>query len=145
METSGDVIEFRLLPNNTIKPMQRKDESSLAQESTAIVNYRIGIIESTIQTAQNIPSDRRDELLAMVAGLKSELTHLAETHHEEAASITRFADASAHEASRSRKNPKLADTALSGLRASIQGLEDSHPDLVGVVNRFATALSNMGL
>jgi hypothetical protein len=125
--------------------MQRKDESSLAQESTAIVNYRIGIIESTIQTAQNIPSDRRDELLAMVAGLKSELTHLSKTHHEEAASITRFADASAHEASRSRKNPKLADTALSGLRVSIHGLEDSHPNLVGAVNRFATALSNMGL
>ena len=28
---------------------------------------------------------------------------------------------------------------------SIQGLEDSHPVLVGTVNRFATALSNMGL
>ena len=125
--------------------MQRKHESSLGQESSAIVNYRIGIIESTIETAQNIPSDRRDELLAMVAGLKAELTNLAQTHHEEAASITRFADASAHEASRSRKNPKLADTALSGLRVSIHGLEDSHPALVGAVNRFATALSNMGL
>jgi hypothetical protein len=123
----------------------RKDESSLAQESSALLDYRIGIIESTIQTARNIPSERRNELLAMVAGIKSELTNLSKTHHEEAASITRFADASAHEASRSRKNPKLADTALSGLRVSIHGLEDSHPVLVGAVNRFATALSNMGL
>jgi hypothetical protein len=81
----------------------------------------------------------------MVDGLKSELTTLSKTHHEEAASITRFADASAHEASRSRKNPKLRDTALNGLRDSIQGLEDSHPVLVGAINRFATALSNMGL
>jgi hypothetical protein len=125
--------------------MKRKDDSSLAQDSSAIIDYRIGIIESTIETARNIPRDRRDELLAMVAGLKSELTNLSKTHHEEAASITRFADASTHEASRSRKNPKLADTALSGLRVSIHGLEDSHPALVGVVNRFATALSNMGL
>ena len=125
--------------------MPRKDDSSMAQESSAILDYRIGIIESTIETARNIPRGRRDELLAMVAGLKSELTNLSKTHHEEAASITRFADASTHEASRSRKNPKLADTALSGLRVSIQGLEDSHPVLVGVVNRFATALSNMGL
>jgi hypothetical protein len=125
--------------------MPRKDESSLAQEASAIVDYRIGVIETTIQTAQNIPSDRRDELLAMVAGLKSELTNLSKTHHEEAASITRFADASAHEAARSKKDSKLADTALSGLRVSIHGLEDSHPALVGVVNRFATALSNMGL
>jgi uncharacterized protein DUF4404 len=125
--------------------MQREDETSLAQESSAIIDYRIGAIESTIETARNIPRDRRDELLAMVAGLKSELTNLSKTHHEEAASITRFADASTHEASRSRKNPKLADTALNGLRVSIQGLEDSHPVLVGAVNRFATALSNMGL
>jgi hypothetical protein len=125
--------------------MQREDESSLGQESSAILEYRIGIIESTIQSARNIPSDRKGELLTMVAGLKSELTNLSKTHHEEAASITRFADASAHEVSRSKKNPKLADTALRGLRVSIQGLEDSHPVLVAAVNRFATALSNMGL
>ena len=125
--------------------MQREDESALEEESTAIVDYRIGIIESTLQKARNIPTEQRDELLAMVAGLKSELTNLSKTHHEEAASITRFADASAHEASRSRRNPKLATTALSGLLDSIQGLEDSHPVLVVAVNRFATALSNMGL
>jgi hypothetical protein len=125
--------------------MQHKDDSSLAQESSAILDYRIGIIESTIETARNIPRERRDELLAMLAGLKSELTNLSKTHHEEAASITRFADASAHEASRSKKNENLADTALHGLRVSIQGLEKSHPVLVGAVNRFATALSNMGL
>ena len=81
----------------------------------------------------------------MVDGLKSELTSLAKTHDEEAASITRFADASAHEVSRSSKNAKLTDTALSGLRESILGFEDSHPALVGAINRFATALSNMGL
>ncbi|MBA3570116.1 MAG: hypothetical protein H0W28_12435 [Pyrinomonadaceae bacterium] len=28
--------------------MQREEESSLAQESSAIIDYRIGIIESTI-------------------------------------------------------------------------------------------------
>ncbi len=124
--------------------MQRDEESS-TQASGAILDYRIGIIEATIRTAKNIPSDRRSELLAMLAGLKAELDHLSQTHHEEAASITRFADASTHEVSRSRKNPELADTALNGLRGSINGLEDSHPVLVKVVNGFATALSNMGL
>jgi prefoldin subunit 5 len=125
--------------------MQRKNESFLEEESTAIVDYRIGIIEATIQKARNIPAERRDELLRMVAGLKSELTNLSKTHHEEAASITRFADASTHETSRSAKNPKLTQAALSGLRTSIEGLEDSHPVLVAAINRFATALSNMGL
>ena len=122
-----------------------KDESSLAQESRAILDYRIGIIEATIQRTANIPDDRRAELLTMVAGLKSEIKILSETHHEEASSITRFADAWAHESSRSRKNPQLAETALHGLRLSIQGFEDSHPVLVGMVSRFATTLSNMGI
>lgn len=110
-----------------------------------MIEDRIEIIESTIESSGNIPGDAKAELLALVAGLKSEIKMLSETHHEEASSITRFADASAHEASRSQKNPQLAETALQGLRASIQGLEDSHPALVGAVNRFATALSNMGI
>jgi len=125
--------------------MQREEESSLTQESSAIIDYRIGTIESTIQRAGKIPEETRAELMAMLTGLKSELANLSQTHHDEAASITRFADASAHEAARIEKKPELADTALQGLRLSIEGLEESHPTIVGIVNRFATALSNMGL
>ncbi len=125
--------------------MQREDESSSVQESSALLDYRIGIIESTIRTAGKIPEETRVELMAMLAGLKSELANLSKTHHEEAASITRFADAFAHEAARTEKKPQLTDTALQGLRLSIEGLEESHPNVVRVVNRFATALSNMGL
>ncbi len=126
-------------------PIPRADESSLAEESSAILAYRIGIIQTTIHKARTIPDDTKAELLTLVTGLKSELAILSKTHHEEASSITRFADASAHEASRSQKNPQLTETALNGLRVSIQGLEDSHPVLSGTVNRFATALSSMGI
>lgn len=69
----------------------------------------------------------------------------AQTHRGKAGSITRVADASAYEASRTPKSVQLADTALHGLHLSIQGLEESHPKIVRTVNRFATALSNMGL
>jgi hypothetical protein len=110
-----------------------------------MIEARIEVIESTIESSAKIPREAKAELLALVAGLKSEIKTLSETHHEEASSITRFADVSAHEAARLQKNPKLADTALDGLRASIQGLEESHPALVSAVNRFATALSNMGI
>lgn len=110
-----------------------------------MIENRIGIIQSTIEPARNIPSDTKTELLKLVAGLRSEIETLSETHHEEASSITRFADASAHEASRLEKNPQLADTALHGLRLSIQGLEESHPVIVRIVSRFATTLSNMGI
>lgn len=125
--------------------MLREDEWSLEQESSAIVDYRLGVIEATIQKARSIPAGKRDELLTMVAGLRSELITLAKTHHEEAASITRFADAATHETSRSKKNPQLSETALHGLSASIQGIEESHPVLFSTVSRFATALSSMGL
>ncbi len=130
-------------PHST--PTPRADESALAEESSAILEYRIGIIQKTIQRAPNIPDDTKAELLTLVAGLESELAILSKTHHEEASSITRFADVSTHEASRSQKNPQLAETALNGLRVSIRGLEDSHPVLSGTVSRFATALSNMGV
>jgi hypothetical protein len=113
--------------------------------SGGMIEKRIETIQTTIETARNIPRERKTELLALVGGLKSELRRLAETHRDEAASITRFADASAHEVSRSRKNDKLANTALQGLRLSILGLEESHPLVVAIVNRFATALSNMGI
>jgi hypothetical protein len=110
-----------------------------------MIENQIATIRSTIETARNIPSETKAELLKLVAGLKLEIETLSETHHEEASSITRFADASAHEASRAQKNPQLAETALHGLRLSIQGFEESHPELFRRVSRFATMLSNMGL
>jgi hypothetical protein len=69
----------------------------------------------------------------------------AQTHRDGACNTTRFADASAREASRAAKNEQLGDTALHGLGVSIQGLEESHPLIVRTVNHFATALSNMGI
>lgn len=110
-----------------------------------MIEDRIKAIESTLEHAQNIPANRKAELLKLVSELKSEVRKLAETHRDEASSITRFADASTHEVARPQKNTQLADTALHGLRLSIQGLEESHPGIVAIVSRFATALSNMGL
>ena len=110
-----------------------------------MIEDRIAAIESTIERTPNLSGERRAELLQLVAELKAEVARLAETHRDEAWSISRFADASAHEAARAEKKPQLTDTALQGLRQSIEGLEESHPVIVSVVNRFANALSNMGI
>jgi hypothetical protein len=110
-----------------------------------MIEDRLEQIQSAIERSPKMSDDAKSELLGLIAGLKAEIKTLSETHHEEASSITRFADASAHEAARSKKNPQVAEAALDGLRGSIQGLEDSHPTLVATVNRFATALSNMGI
>lgn len=106
-----------------------------------MIEDRLEQMQSTIEQSSKISGDTKAELLALVAGLRAEIKTLSDTHHEEATSITRFAD----EAARSRQNPEGAETALDSLRGSIQGFEDSHPKLVETVNRFATALSNMGL
>ena len=128
-----------------MKQVSGEDESNLEQESGAILDLRLAVISATIQKAKTIPEETRTELLTLVEGLKSEVSILKKTHLEEALSIAGFADVSAHEASRSRKNRHLAETALEGLQGSIRGLENSHPVLAGNVNRFATILSSMGL
>jgi hypothetical protein len=110
-----------------------------------MIEDRIQVIQSTLEQAQNIPSNRKAELLKLLSDLETEVSKLAETHQEQASSITRFADASTAEISRTQKNPQLSVTALHGLRLSIQGLEESHPTVVATVGRFAAALSNMGL
>ena len=55
-----------------------------------MIENRIAIIQSTIQTAGNIPSETTAELLKLFAGLKAEIKTLSETHLEEASSIASF-------------------------------------------------------
>lgn len=106
---------------------------------------RIEVIESTLVQARNTRGDHKAERLKLVADLKAEVRKLAETCQDDASGIMWFAEASTHEVSRSQKNAQLAGTALHGLHLSVQGLDESRPVIVGIVNRFATALSNMGL
>ena len=59
---------------------------------------RIQLIQSMIESAHKIPGQTKSELLGQVAALKSEIETLANSHPDEAASITHFAGAAAHEA-----------------------------------------------
>lgn len=110
-----------------------------------MIQERIEKIEAEIRSARTMSETTRTELLGLLAGLKSEVGMLGETHDEEAHSITRFADASAHEATRTRRKPELLESATSGLTNSVKEFESSHPELVSIVNRLATTLANMGI
>jgi archaellum component FlaC len=110
-----------------------------------MIEERIQNIETKVQATGNIPEDTKAELLALLEGLKSEVSALEKTHSEEARSIARFADASAHEATRQQKKPALIEASLSGLKSSVEGLEVEHPKIVQIVNRLATILSHMGI
>ncbi|MEY2530214.1 MAG: hypothetical protein QOI96_299 [Verrucomicrobiota bacterium] len=110
-----------------------------------MIEERIQRTESAVKTAGNISADKRAELLGTLTKLKSALGTFSQTHHEDAQSIARFAEASAHEATREKKKPKLLTAALHGLKQSVEEFEASHPELVELVNEFATVLANMGL
>ena len=109
-----------------------------------MIDETISKIEARLQT-EGLDADRRRELLDLLATLKSEVAALAKTRSEDAQSIAGFAEISAHEATRSEKNPRLLDLSLKGLNSSVEGLENSHPRLVQIVNAISNTLSNLGI
>lgn len=110
-----------------------------------MIQEHIAEIESTLENARNIPDETRKELMELLADLKSELSQLSEQSADDVRSITGFAHASAHEATRSERKPQLFEAAVQGLKGSVEGFETSHARLTETVNRLATALSNMGI
>src|SRR5262245_6777649 len=102
-------------------------------------------IEARIEASESIKDERRQELLQLLTTLKSEVAALSQTHEEQAASITRFADISASEATREQQDRRLLDLSLQGLSSSVSGFEKSHPKLVQIVNAVSNALSNLGI
>ena len=110
-----------------------------------MIQDRIAKIESTLQTAPNLPAETKHELLTLLAELKAEVAPLSTTHSENAETIARFADASVHEATRNERDAEQTAAALSGLSGSVEGFEASHPRLVQIVDRIALTLSNMGI
>ena len=109
-----------------------------------MIEDRLKKIEEQIGSAVNIPAETRTELLHLLASLRSEIAALPSTNEDEARSIATFAEASAHEATRSARKPQLLEAALNGLTGSVEDFETSHPDLAAVLNRLAAVLSNMG-
>jgi hypothetical protein len=110
-----------------------------------MIEDRIQKIEARLKESAHIPEAKRAELLNLLAALKDEVNALPSSHEEDARSIAKFMDASAHEATRAEKKPKLVEAAQNGLTASVESFEASHPKLAEVVNQIAVALSNMGL
>lgn len=110
-----------------------------------MIQKTIEHIEAKIRESASVSDEGRAELLELLAMLKSEVGELSKTHPEQAESISSFAQASAHEATRKEKNPVLLKLSLEGLGSSVKELETSHPDLLKIVNAVSQALANMGI
>ncbi|MDB6175446.1 MAG: putative cytosolic protein [Chthoniobacteraceae bacterium] len=110
-----------------------------------MIQDHIAQIQARVENSAGMPAETKADLLNLLAALKSEVGTLSETHEEAASSVARFAAASAHEATRTEQKPELLEAALSGLTKSVDGLENSNPELTQIVNRIAVTLSNMGI
>jgi Mg2+ and Co2+ transporter CorA len=110
-----------------------------------MIEKTISEIEAKISGAKSVSDEHKQELLALLGKLKSEVGALAKTHGEQADSIANFAKLSAHEATRSEPNAQLLELSNQGLLSSVEGFEQSHPKLVQIVNSISSTLSNLGI
>jgi len=107
--------------------------------------HTTGRIKLAIPRAEAAQAERTRELQQLFARLKRELADLSKTHGEQAQSIAGFAQVAAHEAGRTKENPRLLKLALEGLRASIEEFEASHPRLVQIVGAITNILASLGI
>ena len=110
-----------------------------------MIDDTVSKIEAQVRTAGSISPERKAELLQLLAKLKAEVATLSKTNAEDARSIAKFTEVSALEATRTEQNPKLRELSLEGLKSSVEGFEQSHPQLVQAVNSISQTLSNLGI
>jgi len=110
-----------------------------------MIDDTISKLEAQLRETGNLSPERKAELSQLLGTLKAEVMDLSKTNQEGAQSITRFAEASALEATRTEPNTKLQELSLEGLKSSVAGFEESHPKLVQAVNSISQMLSNLGI
>lgn len=110
-----------------------------------MIDDTVSKLEAQLRQTGNLSPERKTELLQLIGTLKTEVAELSKTNREEAQSIAKFAEVSTLEATRSAKNQKLQDLSLEGLKSSVEGFEQSHPQLVRVVDSISRTLSNLGI
>ncbi|HUN54860.1 MAG TPA: DUF4404 family protein [Smithella sp.] len=110
-----------------------------------MIQDRLDKIEERLKQNQAVKESDKAELLDLLKSLRTEITDLSKTRHEQAESVAGFAELSAREATRKEKNPELISLSIKGLTSSVQDFEVSHPQLVEIINRFCTMLSNLGI
>jgi prefoldin subunit 5 len=110
-----------------------------------MTDKRIEKIKSAVESAENIPADKKTELLRLLLKLQPAIAKISETHREHAQSIARLVEASAHEATRTKKKTQLIKRLLHELKQSMENFEASHPELVALVTEYTAFLAAVGV
>src|SRR5207248_10882033 len=99
--------------------------------------------KSAIESAENIPADRKAELLDLLSKLKPAIAKVSETHHEDAKSIARLVEASAHETIRAEKKPEHTNRLLPKLKNDTENLQPFTPDCFTLLANNPTRLHSL--
>jgi ABC-type transporter Mla subunit MlaD len=110
-----------------------------------MTDERVQKIKSAVEAADHISPEKKAELLAVLAKLKPAIAKVAQTHQDEAESISRFIEASAHEAAKKKKHPEGVERVLHKLKQSVEKFEASHPELTAFVAEYSALLSSYGI
>jgi prefoldin subunit 5 len=106
---------------------------------------RIEKIKTAVESAENIPANKKAELLRLLSKLQPVVAKVSKTHHEHAQSIARLVEVSTHKATRTKKKPQQTKTLLHELKQSVQNFEASHPELVALVTEYSAFLAAVGI
>ncbi len=110
-----------------------------------MIEKTISEIEAKIRGAETVTAAHKQELLGLLGKLKAEVSALEQTHSKEAKTIADSVQATTREATSKHQDPESLQNSVAGLRSSVEGFEQSHPQLVQVVNSFSNMLSNLGI
>jgi hypothetical protein len=113
--------------------------------SETMISERLTKLESMLRENPNLSEASRQELLDLVAGLRTEVAPLEDTHAESASQIAGSAEAAVQASMKKDEQPEQATVAVEGLAASVRDFEASHPRLVEIVDQLTVTLSNMGI
>ena len=109
-----------------------------------MTDERIQKIKSAVEAADHIAPEKKAELLAVLTKLKPAIAEVARTNEEEAESISRFVEASAHEIAGKKERPESVEKVLHRLKQSVDKFEASHPQMTAFVTEYSAVLSGLG-
>jgi len=102
-------------------------------------------IKSAVESADHISPEKKAELLEVLTKLKPAIAKVAQTHEEDAQSISRFVEASAHEVATRKERPESVERVLQKLKQTVEKFEASHPELTAFVTEYSAVLSGLGI
>jgi hypothetical protein len=110
-----------------------------------MIDDTIQRIEARLRSSEAMPESTRAELLALLDTLKNEVSQLPASRAAQAQTIARATEVSAEQAMAPERDEHRYRNALNDLTGSVRDFEDSHPQLVQVVNNIANTLSGLGI